>query len=144
MTREDNNLNADWSRKSFRFVMTTAVSMLLISILSVPAVAATYIVNTTADPTIGDATYCEASAVVDECSFRDALAAADQSAELDTIQFDVTAPIHIAKQLTASHPIRIEGASSRKGKSNQRVQLRVVQEYTIALIPDRFEPHAPI
>lgn len=125
MTKEADIMNTKLKKLSTlvpAFVLATTTSSLL---------AETFTVTSPADPVTPQATNCSAAASA--CTLRDALAAADSTAEPDRIVFDIDEPIYLTRRLTAQTPVRIEG-----GKNTQ---LRVHQGYTIATLPDRFTPN---
>lgn len=92
------------------------------------ALAATYVVTDAGDPNAGNGANCVAGSAT--CTLRDALAAADGSAAVDKITFDIDETIYLKKQLTAYQPVAIDG-----GK--QKTEIRVDQGHYIALLLDR-------
>lgn len=112
------------------FRLNFAILLVLGAALPAHVIAATYTVRNTDDPDAGDATNCTAQSAL--CSFRDAIAAADQAPDFDTILFEVDDTIHIKKQLTAIHPVAIEGG---KGTA-----VRIHQGYVVTIMEDRFGP----
>jgi parallel beta-helix repeat protein len=93
--------------------------------------AATFLVNDDWDPDAGVAADCMGGTPGNQCSLRDAIAAADQAPDLDIIQFSIDETIFINKRLLAQTPVAIDGGS--KG-----VTIRVAQGYTVAILPDAF------
>ncbi len=91
--------------------------------------ADTYTVNNTGDPEVGNPANCSAPANLSLCTLRDALAAADQAADPDTVEFKVKDTIFLNKSLTANHPVTING--------NKKTVLRVNQGYIVKILPDR-------
>lgn len=91
--------------------------------------AQTYVVNDSSDPEDGTPGSCIDPASTD-CTLRDALAAADATAGLDIIVFDVDSTIFIRKPLTAIQPVVIDGGAGK-------TIIRVDQGYYIKLLDDR-------
>jgi len=83
-------------------------------------------VNTATDPETVDSSNC--TTATQACSFREALAAADETPGHDSIIFDVDEPIYITRKLTANSPVSIDG--------NRDTLIRVHQGYNIAVLPD--------
>lgn len=99
-------------------------------VLPVSALAETFVVNSTADPDTGNPANCAGPA--SDCSFRDAIAAADVAADLDEIAFDVKDTIYLRKQLIAQQPVLINGLTA----NGKKTAVRVHQGYTVAMLPD--------
>ncbi len=93
------------------------------------ALAATFTVNSTADPDTGNPANCSGPAP--DCSLRDALAAAEADAGFDTIVFAVSDTIYLRQRLAANHPVGIDGGGG--------TTLRVHQDYDVVIQPDRFD-----
>lgn len=110
---------------------SVGAAILLSTALPAHLLAATFIVNSTNDPDTGNPANCSAPANPSICTLRDALAAADVSPDMDTVEFDVKDTIHLLKQLTVEHPVGINGG---KGTG-----VRVHQEYEVVIQPDRFD-----
>lgn len=115
------------SPKNLRFKAATLAPLLFL--IAGPASAALYTVDSSHDPASGNPAACAGAAGT--CSLRDALAAADLDPAMDTIVFDVDDTIYLLKQLTVEFPVEIDG-----GKGTE---LRVSQDYQIAIFPDRFD-----
>ncbi len=96
-----------------------------------------FTVNSPVDPAVADPANCAGSAQPASCSFRDALAAADQTTDIDSIVFNVKQTIYLRKQLTAEQPVNIDGAANGKSKT----VVRVHQGYTTVMLADRFAPY---
>ena len=111
----------------------TAITLFYIAISS-PIYAATFTVNDDRDSAEGIAADCTDGKPGKRCSIRDALAAADLTAELDTIVFDINKTIFIQSPLTAKHPVQIDGSA-------EKTSIRVSQAYKIEMLADRFEPY---
>jgi CSLREA domain-containing protein len=97
--------------------------------------AATFTVNTTADPQVVNAGNC--THALQACSLREALAAADQSALHDTIEFEIDGTIHLTRPLSAAQPVTIDGGEDK-------TVIRVHQGYNIVTLTDVFFPYEQV
>jgi hypothetical protein len=104
--------------------------------LSITALAATFTVNSTEDPDATDVDSANCSVPNQTCSLREALAAADEFGDLDTIVFDVSGPVHLKRGLIAVEPVVIDGGGT--------TTVRVDQGYVITTLADRNDnPQTP-
>ena len=89
--------------------------------------ASQFTVTSTGDPATGNPDACAVGSAA--CTLRDALAAADLTAEVDGIGFAVSEPIFLRKALTATQAVTIDGGGS--------TTIRVDQGYNIKTLLDR-------
>ena len=108
-------------------MLTSAILMPLLGMLTGPVLADQFIVNSTNDPASGNPAACTVGS--DSCSLRDALAAADLDDAMDSVVFDVDGPIYLNKPLIAENPVSIDGGGD--------TLVRVHQGYSIVTLPDR-------
>lgn len=107
--------------------LVTLIALPLCLALSAQVAADVFTVNSTDDPATGDPANCGAG--LPGCTLRDALAAADATPAMDTIDFAVTETIYLNKALMATQPVTIDGGGT--------TTVRVNQGYTIVTLPDR-------
>jgi CSLREA domain-containing protein len=107
--------------------LTTTAALILCAALPAQLLANQFTVDTTIDPDIVDPSNCTAG--LQPCSLREALAAADQTAEHDVVVFSVGDPVYITRKLTVYQPVTIDGGGM--------TTVRVHQGYTIKTLPDR-------
>jgi CSLREA domain-containing protein len=107
--------------------LSTAVALLLCARFVATISAATFTVNSTDDPAIVDPSNCKLPGL--SCSLREALAAADETTQADSVVFAVDGPIHLTRRLTAVEAVTIDGGGT--------TTVRVHQGYTIAMLQDR-------
>jgi parallel beta-helix repeat protein len=101
-------------------------ALLLFTAMPFQLMAAQFTVNSTADPAVGDPSNCSVGTAT--CTFRDALAAADQTPDFDSVVFDLSKDIYLNKALTALHPVVIDGGGT--------TTLRIAQGYNVVTLPD--------
>lgn len=91
-----------------------------------PLLADQFVVDNAGDPATGDPVACTGQ--TGQCTLRDALAAADLTAQTDSVIFDLDETIHLQKALVAQHPVSISGSGS--------TTIRVSQDYQVTLLDD--------
>lgn len=105
----------------------TIIALTLCVAFPAQLLAIQFIVNTTTDPDIVDPANCTVGS--QSCSLREALAAADETAQHDTVVFNVDDPIFLTRKLTVVESVTIDGGGD--------TLIGIHQGYSIKTLPDR-------
>lgn len=113
----------------------TMVTLAICAIFPAQLLASQLTVNTTSDPDVVVSSNC--TTAWQDCSLREALAAADETSEHDTIVFEVDGPIYLTRKLTANTSVTIDGYKD--------TVVRVHQGYNVVTLPDKYsEDNVPV
>lgn len=106
------------------------LALLALAFLPGAALAKRYVVNRTDDPATVDSSRCTGTKA-SACSLRDALAAADETKNLDTVVFDIDGAIYLTRKLSVTSPVKLDGGP-------QKTRITITQNYTVTVLEDVF------
>ena len=95
-----------------------------------------FVVDNPNDPASGNPAACVGQP--GECTLRDALAAADLTAQMDSVVFDLSETIHLQKALVVSQPVTISGSGDTTVRVNQAYHIALFEGDTPVLQPSYY------